>query len=105
VLLFRFSALTGNAHRIHYDQPYATGVEGYPGLVVHGPLLAIVMARAAQRVAGGRSLAELAYRLAAPVFAGDVVEVDAVQAAGGVVESVIRDGAGTSLATCQARIR
>lgn len=37
VVLFRFSALTFNSHRIHYDQPYATGVEGYPGLVVHGP--------------------------------------------------------------------
>jgi 3-methylfumaryl-CoA hydratase len=41
VLLFRFSALTFNAHRIHYDRPYATGEEGYPGLVVHGPLTAI----------------------------------------------------------------
>jgi 3-methylfumaryl-CoA hydratase len=41
VLLFRFSALTGNAHRIHYDLPYALQQEGYPGLVVHGPLQAI----------------------------------------------------------------
>jgi 3-methylfumaryl-CoA hydratase len=41
VLLFRFSALTGNAHRIHYDLPYARQQEGYPGLVVHGPLQAI----------------------------------------------------------------
>ena len=40
--LFRFSALTYNGHRIHYDQPYATAVEGYPGLVVHGPLLALL---------------------------------------------------------------
>jgi 3-methylfumaryl-CoA hydratase len=43
VLLFRFSALTSNGHRIHYDYPYATGVELYPGLVVHGPLQAIMM--------------------------------------------------------------
>ena len=43
VLLFRYSALTFNGHRIHYDQPYATGVEGYPGLVVHGPLLATLL--------------------------------------------------------------
>ena len=42
-MLFRFSALTYNRHRIHYDQPYATGVEGYPGLVVHGPLLALLL--------------------------------------------------------------
>ena len=46
VRLFRFSALTFNSHRIHYDQPYATGEEGYPGLVVHGPLTAILLAGA-----------------------------------------------------------
>ena len=40
VLLFRYSAVTFNSHRIHYDHPYATKVEGYPGLVVHGPLTA-----------------------------------------------------------------
>ena len=43
VLLFRFSALTFNGHRIHYDHPYATGEEGYPGLVVHGPLIATLL--------------------------------------------------------------
>ncbi|NBS48633.1 MAG: hypothetical protein EBS99_16725, partial [Betaproteobacteria bacterium] len=49
VLLFRFSALTFNAHRIHYDRPYATGTEGYPGLVVHGPLIATLLADLARR--------------------------------------------------------
>jgi len=43
VMLFRFSALTFNGHRIHYDEPYATRVEGYAGLLVHGPLLALAM--------------------------------------------------------------
>ncbi len=43
VLLFRYSALTFNSHRIHYDRSYATGVEGYPGLVVHGPLVATLL--------------------------------------------------------------
>ncbi len=43
VLLFRYSALTFNGHRIHYDRPYATEVEGYPGLVVHGPLIATLL--------------------------------------------------------------
>jgi 3-methylfumaryl-CoA hydratase len=43
VLLFRYSAATFNSHRIHYDHPYATGVEGYPGLVVHGPLIATLL--------------------------------------------------------------
>ena len=47
-LLFRFSAVTANAHRIHYDQPYATGIEGYPDLVVHGPLTAILLAELAR---------------------------------------------------------
>ena len=49
VLLFRYSALTFNSHRIHYDHPYATGVEGYPGLVVHGPLIATLLADLARR--------------------------------------------------------
>ncbi len=44
MLLFRYSALIFNAHRIHYDRPYVTGVEGYPGLVVHGPLIATLLA-------------------------------------------------------------
>ena len=43
MLLFRYSALTMNSHRIHYDQPYVTGTEGYPGLVVHGPLTATLL--------------------------------------------------------------
>ncbi|PVB60627.1 MaoC family dehydratase N-terminal domain-containing protein [Labrenzia sp. 011] len=45
VLLFRYSALTFNGHRIHYDQPYVIGEEGYPGLVVHGPLQATLLAQ------------------------------------------------------------
>lgn len=47
-LLFRFSALTFNAHRIHYDRDYANSEEGYPGLVVHGPLTAILLLRLVQ---------------------------------------------------------
>jgi len=43
VLLFRYSALTFNGHRIHYDRSYVTGVEGYPGLIVHGPLIATLL--------------------------------------------------------------
>jgi 3-methylfumaryl-CoA hydratase len=49
VTLFRFSALTFNGHRIHYDHPYATSVEGYPGLVVHGPLVALLLLEAGLR--------------------------------------------------------
>ena len=43
VMLFRYSALTFNGHRIHYDRSYVTEVEGYPGLIVHGPLIATLL--------------------------------------------------------------
>jgi 3-methylfumaryl-CoA hydratase len=51
-MLFRYSALTFNGHRIHYDVPYATRVEGYPGLVVHGPLQATLLFQLAARSRG-----------------------------------------------------
>ncbi|MFF0488708.1 MaoC family dehydratase N-terminal domain-containing protein [Nocardia sp. NPDC004068] len=67
-LLMRFSAATANAHRIHYDWPYATRVEGYPGLVVHGPLITLAAAEV-HRLAGrtGRP-AGLRHRNRAPLF-------------------------------------
>jgi 3-methylfumaryl-CoA hydratase len=49
VLLFRYSALTFNGHRIHYDRKYVTEVEGYPGLIVHGPLIATLLADLVRR--------------------------------------------------------
>lgn len=70
-LLFRFSALTANAHRIHYDAPYAQETEGYPGLVVHGPLLALLMQELARRNSPERPVRSLSYRLRKPVFAGE----------------------------------
>lgn len=68
VLLFRYSALTSNGHRIHYDRPYATGEEGYPGLVVHGPLLATLLQGFAQQCRPGAALARFSFRGMAPVF-------------------------------------
>ena len=68
VLLFRFSAVTANAHRIHYDHPYATGVEGYPELVVHGPLTAVLLAELARR-RGERDWRSVSYRARAPHYA------------------------------------
>ena len=68
-LLFRFSALTYNAHRIHYDHTYATEVEGYPGLVVHGPLLALALLELPRRFAPQRAVRSFAYRLRSPLFA------------------------------------
>ena len=76
VLLFRYSALTMNSHRIHYDAPYATGEEDYPGLVVHGPLQATLLARhAACRL--GAPLASFRFRGVAPAFAGRRLEIHA----------------------------
>jgi 3-methylfumaryl-CoA hydratase len=71
VLLFGFSALTANSHRIHYDAPYATGVEGYPGLVVHGPLLALLALELPRRELPAAVVAEVDYRLVRPAFAGE----------------------------------
>lgn len=70
VRLFRYSAMTGNAHRIHYDHPYVTGVEGYPGIVVHGPLQATMLMQAAATLAG-RPPSRFAYRAVAPIFCGE----------------------------------
>ncbi|MFE4671217.1 MaoC family dehydratase N-terminal domain-containing protein [Streptomyces sp. NPDC056721] len=72
-LLFRYSALTANAHRIHYDEPYVRDVEGYPGLVVHGPLLVQLMLELARREAPEREIRTLSYRLRKPVFAGEQI--------------------------------
>jgi 3-methylfumaryl-CoA hydratase len=65
--LFRYSAVTFNGHKIHYDRDYAEAVEMYPALVVHGPMLATLLMDLAQR-RSGRSLATFAYRATAPVF-------------------------------------
>ena len=68
--LFRYSALTMNGHRIHYDADFARGTEGYPGLVVHGPLLATHLARIAEARLG--PLKRFAFRATAPLFLGEV---------------------------------
>jgi 3-methylfumaryl-CoA hydratase len=67
VVLFRFSALTYNSHRIHYDSAYAAQ-EGYPGLVVHGPLQALMMGELIRRSGVPLVGQEFAYRLVAPMF-------------------------------------
>ncbi len=66
-LLFRFSALTFNAHRIHYDRAFATDVEGYPGLVVHGPLTAVLLLELVRRSAP-RAISGFSFRGLAPIF-------------------------------------
>ena len=70
-LLFRYSALTFNTHRIHYDAPYAEGVERYRGLVVHGPLTASLLLQLAARELGENRLRSFAFRGLSPAIAGE----------------------------------
>jgi 3-methylfumaryl-CoA hydratase len=67
VLLFRYSALTFNGHRIHYDRRYVTSVEGYPGLIVHGPLIATYLMEL-YRNHDPRPLTGFSFRASSPVF-------------------------------------
>lgn len=68
VLLFRYSALTFNGHRIHYDHPYTTQDEGYPGLIVHGPLLATLMVGLVRRELPEARVSRFAFRALRPIF-------------------------------------
>jgi 3-methylfumaryl-CoA hydratase len=68
VLLFRYSALTFNSHRIHYDRRYVTEVEGYPGLIVHGPLLATLLVDLLRRHRPEATLSRFDFRALAPLF-------------------------------------
>lgn len=83
-LLFRFSALTFNGHRIHYDHPYATEVEGYEGLVVHGPLIAVLMLDLAERARPDRQVIGLDFRAHHPAIAPHPLTVKAAAAATGL---------------------
>lgn len=68
LLLFRYSAVTFNGHRIHYDQPYATKVEGYPGLVVHGPLIATLLVDLLRRERPELALKTYSFKAMRPLF-------------------------------------
>ncbi len=89
VKLFRFSAVTFNAHRIHYDFRYATQVEKYPGLVIHGPLQAMLLMRAANLRNPGRRVARFSFRAVRPVFDCDAL----------FLSSRLKDGGGLDLYT------
>jgi len=71
VMLFRYSALTFNGHRIHYDFPYVTQEEGYPGLIVHGPLIATLLVDLVHRERPDATVATFAFRAVRPTFAGN----------------------------------
>ncbi|MGH8705972.1 MAG: FAS1-like dehydratase domain-containing protein, partial [Burkholderiales bacterium] len=68
VLLFRYSALTFNGHRIHYDRRYVTGTEGYPGLIVHGPLIATLLLDLLRWQLPDARVAKFEFRAVRPIF-------------------------------------
>ncbi len=89
-LLFRYSALTFNGHRIHYDQNYARSVEGYPDLVVHGPLMATLLQQLAVEHGGGRPLARFDFRGMTPVFVGRAFQLEGRHAEDGALALWVR---------------
>lgn len=93
VLLFRYSALTFNGHRIHYDRKYVTEVEGYPGLVVHGPLIATLLMDLLRREAPGADVASFRFKAVRPTFDGRPMRVNG-QPEGGTVKLWAQDHEG-----------
>ena len=83
VLLFRYSALTFNGHRIHYDRSHATGAEGYPGLVVHGPLIATLLLGLLQRERPRARVRGFRFRALHPAFDGQPLSLHGEPAADG----------------------
>ncbi|WP_426518129.1 FAS1-like dehydratase domain-containing protein [Diaminobutyricibacter sp. McL0618] len=75
IILFRFSALTFNSHRIHYDLPYASDVEGYPGLVVHGPLSATMLVSSFLDRRPGATITHFEFTARTPVFARERLHI------------------------------
>jgi 3-methylfumaryl-CoA hydratase len=85
-LLFRYSALTFNGHRIHYDQAYARNEEGYPDLVVHGPLTATLLQQLALERGAGKRLASFEFRGVSPLFVGRAFRLEGREADSGALE-------------------
>jgi 3-methylfumaryl-CoA hydratase len=84
VLLFRYSALTFNGHRIHYDRDYVTKVEGYPGLIFHGPMQAAFLVEFAARLHGGTAPKKFSYRGVQPLFEGSEFSINANETSDGM---------------------
>jgi 3-methylfumaryl-CoA hydratase len=93
VLLFRYSALTANGHRIHYDVGYVTREEGYPGLVVHGPLQATWLADLVRRMRPGTSIARFTFRGRRPCFDQNMLTLTGYEE-GGALRLETRDHEG-----------
>lgn len=99
VMLFRYSALTFNGHRIHYDREYASAEEGYPGLVVHGPLIATLLVDHFLRHKPGARVTKFDIRLQAPLFDTETFDVCMNETSSNVeLWSARRDGAVSAIA-------
>ncbi len=106
VLLFRYSALTFNGHRIHYDRRYVTEVEGYPGLVVHGPLIATLLLDLLRRERPEAELATFSFKALRPTFDGAPMHVQgAPTEAGGSVRLWASDHEGWLTMDASAHLR
>lgn len=101
VLLFRYSALTFNSHRIHYDRDYATRQEGYAGLVVQGPLTATLLADLLQREMPGQQLQSFTFRGVRPLLDGQAFELQG-RADGDTARLWALDGSGALVMTASA---
>jgi 3-methylfumaryl-CoA hydratase len=97
VMLFRFSAVTFNGHRIHYDHPYVTRVEGYPGLVVHGPMMALLMLDLLHRHRPGSDIERFEFRALSPVFVPQRIAVKASATADGGFATWIESPGGIAM--------
>lgn len=101
VMLFRFSAATVNSHRIHYDESYATTVEGHPGLVVHGPLQAVLLADLCRRHWAPRPLRTFAFKAVKPMYLGHPFYC-CLQASDGSAQLRTLDNAGETCMSAEA---
>jgi 3-methylfumaryl-CoA hydratase len=104
VLLFRYSALTFNAHRIHFDRRYATEVEGYPGLVVHGPLIATLLMDLLRRNQPAANVVRFSFRAVSPLF-DTAPFVVCGKPTGKIVHLWTKDAAGNLAMSAEALVR
>lgn len=105
VLLFRYSALTFNGHRIHYDKPYAIETEGYPNLVVHGPLIATLLIDLLRRHESRATVLDFSFKAMRPSFLGNTISLCGQPSADGkTVELWAKDPEGWLTMTARATL-
>lgn len=99
IVLFRYSALTFNSHRIHYDHEYCKNIEGYPGIVVHGPLMATLLIRHMQNICPELTISSFSFRAHTPVFEGEEFSLVAETTPQGATASLIKCDGTTAMSS------